>query len=458
MGALFVVEQISTGKLRALKLMHRELVYDPASRQRFEQEARIGARIASAHVVEVQSAGVDAQTQLPFLVMELLEGETLAARIARGPIPLAEASAILEQIAHALGAANDAGVVHRDLKPDNVFLATPRLAGGARLVVKILDFGIAKVVDDRRRTTGALGTPLWLAPEQTRAGEITPAADVWAFALVAFATLTGHVLWRAGEGPSASLPNLISEILHAPIPSATDRARECAVRLPERIDAWFFTALARDPQARFSNVRAAWTALAPLLVVDDVPLRPSAEPLARGKGAIVAMIAIIGFALAFAVALGVVFVARRAPSARAATNATSAHENATSASPSAPPAIAATAPGAPSAATSASSDAHVAAFFTSRDGDLQDDGVRRINETLGAELDHCLAEHPHHATSVSVVVSMQVAADGSVAHASMFTMQPHPTIQCMIDKLKATKFVARKKASEASVLLSWHAP
>lgn len=116
MGAVFVAQQLSTGRLRALKLMHGSLVHDPESRQRFELEARVGARIASEHVVEVHAASIDAGTRLPYLVMELLEGESLAARLHRGPMAPDEALAVLEQLAHALGAAHDAGVVHRDLK------------------------------------------------------------------------------------------------------------------------------------------------------------------------------------------------------------------------------------------------------------------------------------------------------------------------------------------------------
>src|SRR5678809_710876 len=97
MGAVFVVQQLSTGKLRALKMMHSSLVYDPPSRAKFEQEARVGSRIASEHVVEVVAAGVDPETQIPYLVMELLEGEDMATRLKRGPFQPAEAGPVLEQ-------------------------------------------------------------------------------------------------------------------------------------------------------------------------------------------------------------------------------------------------------------------------------------------------------------------------------------------------------------------------
>jgi serine/threonine protein kinase len=270
MGSVYVALQISTGKERALKLMHRDLVYDPASRQHFEQEATVGARIASEHVVEVQAAGVDAGTGLPFLVMELLQGEDMAARLLRSPFAPAEAAIVFQQIAHALGAAHDAGVVHRDLKPENVFLAVS-LRSNASLVVKILDFGIAKVTEGERRTTGAYGTPLWLAPEQTERGEITPAADVWAMGLLAFAMLTGRSFWRSADGPEMSIASLIQEILFQPIPQPSSRAAEMGCNLPQGFDAWFAQCVTRNPRMRLQNARAAHVALAPVLEAASAP-------------------------------------------------------------------------------------------------------------------------------------------------------------------------------------------
>jgi len=163
MGAVYVADQLSTGKARALKVMRAELVDDLDARRRFEQEARVGARVASDHVVEIHAAGVDGETGLPFLVMELLVGEDLASAIERsGPMPPSAVLAIFEQLCHAIGAAHGAGVVHRDLKPENVFLAKPRRAREASVDVKVLDFGIAKVVEEsasRKKSTQSIGTP-----------------------------------------------------------------------------------------------------------------------------------------------------------------------------------------------------------------------------------------------------------------------------------------------------------
>lgn len=292
MGAVYVVDQLSTGKKRALKVMHRNLVDDADSRRRFLQEARIGSLIASEHVVEVHQAGIDPGTGSPFLVMELLEGEDLAARLARGPIPALEVSVILGQLCHALAAAHDAGVVHRDLKPANVFLSVRRRAGassgsagatgvpGASVTeVKVLDFGIAKLTEGRN-TTVASGTPMWLAPEQTQRGHVTPAADVWALGLVAFQMLSGRGFWKTPEMPQASLVDLLSEITRLPIPPASTRAADVGARVPRDFDAWFARCLARDPAERYPNARACFAALEPILAGAASPISaPMAPPL-----------------------------------------------------------------------------------------------------------------------------------------------------------------------------------
>lgn len=132
MGAVYVVEQLSTGRKRALKLLLPSLTENEKSRERFEQEARIASRIDSDHVVEVVAAGVDPTTHAPWLAMELLEGETLAERITRGgPMRPVEVLEVMRQLCHGLGAAHATGLVHRDIKPENVF--SPRPAEKASL-------------------------------------------------------------------------------------------------------------------------------------------------------------------------------------------------------------------------------------------------------------------------------------------------------------------------------------
>ena len=266
MGAVYVVEQLSTGRERALKLMHPELTADPALRAKFVQEARIGARVKSDHVVEVLAAGVDEATNVPFLVMELLEGEGLDARLARQIPTQDEAYAILEQLHHAVAAAHASGIVHRDLKPENVFLRRAKSADGAA-TVKVLDFGIAKVVEEARTTsnTGALGSPYWMAPEQTeRSAPITPATDVWALGLIAFNVFSGKPFWKSANDGVASLTAFMRELVLEPIPLASVRAAELGAlsRMPPEFDGWFARCVSREPGVRFANAGDAWTALA----------------------------------------------------------------------------------------------------------------------------------------------------------------------------------------------------
>jgi serine/threonine protein kinase/TPR repeat protein len=266
MGSVYVVRQISTGAQRALKLMHRELVRDARLRQRFEQEARLGARIESNHVVQVLGAGIDDATGMPWLVMELLVGQDLAKLLdARGPLPVAEARDIFAQLTHAVAAAHRVGIVHRDLKPENVFVAVSQREGMDRLV-KVLDFGIAKVVAEAKATTTqALGTPLWMAPEQTEPNRpLTPAADVWAIGLIAFYMLVGRHFWMSANSEAASPTMVLREVVLDPIPSASARAAQYgrAELLPPGFDVWFSRCVVREVEARFQDARAARDAFA----------------------------------------------------------------------------------------------------------------------------------------------------------------------------------------------------
>ncbi len=269
MGSVFVVEQLSTGNLRALKLMHPQLVADPNHRRRFEQESRVGARIQSEHVVQVVAAGVDDATGTPFIAMEMLHGEDLAHALRRrGPFSAAETRDVIMQVSHALAAAHAAGIVHRDLKPENIFLAASQREGGAG-VVKVLDFGIAKVVADAQtHATAAIGTPLWMSPEQTATGaQIGPPADIWPLALICFTMLTARVFWMSGNMQDATTTTLLREIIMDPIPAASARAAQLgvAVPLPPGFDAWFARCLVREPHMRFANAGEARAAFAQMM-------------------------------------------------------------------------------------------------------------------------------------------------------------------------------------------------
>ena len=266
MGAVYVVRQMSTGRHRALKLMQPELAHDDDFRRRFLQEAKIGASIASEHVVEVQVAGIDEKTGAPYLVMELLDGVDLQTRIEEhGALSHRETRELFRQMCHALRLAHDAGIVHRDLKPQNVFLAKPKRADDAAgpFHVKVLDFGIAKMTMDATAggaKTGMIGTPLWMAPEQADHVPVTPAADVWALGLILYTSLTGRLFWRSAQR-DASLQQIMREMLFDPIPPAGVRAEEQGVAFPAAFESVVSRAVLRRPEQRLRNAGEFFDAL-----------------------------------------------------------------------------------------------------------------------------------------------------------------------------------------------------
>jgi serine/threonine protein kinase len=286
MGAVWIAEQRSTGSRRAVKLMRHELIADERAQQRFLQEARVASRVASDHVVQTLAAGVD--DGVPWLAMELLEGETLGQWLSKRPYASREeTSEIFLELCHALAAAHRNGIVHRDLKPENIFLATSRRPGHA-FSVKVLDFGIAKLVADARNTTtAAIGTPMWMAPEQTTAGDrITPATDVWALGLIAFRMLVGAPYWHTARSVEANAMALLREIAFEPLALASERARSIGgPTLPEGFDAWFSRCVHRDVDARFSEARECHDALQALLGQKVVLPAPSSNDLAMAPTA-----------------------------------------------------------------------------------------------------------------------------------------------------------------------------
>lgn len=280
MGVVWVAEQLSTGSLRAVKLLRPELVSDDTQLTRFLNEARIGARIPSDHVVQVLGAGHEASLGVPWLAMELLEGVSLGSHLRSVErMHPADAFEVMGQLCHALAAGHARGIVHRDVKPENVFLSVPRREG-ARFTVKVLDFGIAKLISPGGQTTTApLGSPAWMAPEQTEAHtSVTPATDVWALGLLVFRMLTGKPFWMTPQQAGSSITALMREILLEPIPPATARAAAlgCSEWLPPGFDAWFASCVCRDATRRFQDAQSAKQALDALMAQWE-PVRHSPD-------------------------------------------------------------------------------------------------------------------------------------------------------------------------------------
>jgi serine/threonine protein kinase len=289
MGTVYVALQQSTGKRRALKVMHAQYEGDEHARRRFIQEAKVGAAIDSDHIVEMVGAGVDPETNVPWIAMELLKGADLKTVMTeRKRLPPEEVLEIFRQVCHALGRAHTMGLVHRDLKPENIFLAVPRREGVA-FTAKLLDFGIAKLLRDNtgnHTQTQAIGSPRWMAPEQAdRGGAIAASTDVWALGLIAFYLLTGEIFWKTAHLEAPSIIGQMCEVLMDPIPPASERAAEYGVAsyLPQGFDAWFARCVVRDQAQRFTDANEALAALEDVLgdVLPAAPLLRRPTP-ARG--------------------------------------------------------------------------------------------------------------------------------------------------------------------------------
>ncbi len=159
-----------------------------------------------------------------------------------------------------------------------MLLANEGEGGAAR--VKVLDFGISKVSNEAgTETTAAVGSPLWMAPEQAQRGRLTPATDVFALALIAFRVLTGRMYWLSATHARPAIKEVLIELLMKPLPPASSRAKALGATapLPGGFDAWFDRAVERDPARRFHDAGAAWKALAPVLA-GEVPAAPAPEP------------------------------------------------------------------------------------------------------------------------------------------------------------------------------------
>lgn len=247
MGDLYVAEHVGLERRVAVKMLPPRVVRDVAFRARFHAEAEIMSQLQHPHIVQVVDYDRTPEGT-PYLVMELLRGETLAARLARQVVfSRAETARVVTQIASGLTAVHGAGVVHRDLKPANVFLMD---LPDQLPFVKLLDFGISKRLHGSRRVTAVhdlIGTPAYMAPEQARGDNeaLDARTDQYALAVMAFEMLTGV---RPFE--SDRLATLVCEIIHGKPPRLSD----LNPLLPAAADAVLQRALSKDRGDRFANV------------------------------------------------------------------------------------------------------------------------------------------------------------------------------------------------------------
>ena len=254
-ASVWVAEHLALQTHVAVKLIDPDLAKKDDARERFKREATAAAQLRSAHVVQILDHGIDGNQ--PFIVMELLDGEDLFERLEkRGRISLRETSKIFTQVARALSRAHAAGIVHRDMKPENVFL----VHNDDDEVVKVLDFGVAKVSDPAKRTmqrTGVgtlIGTPHYMSPEQVKGiGEVDSKSDLWSLGVIVYQCVTGELPFDS-EGVGDLLIRI--SIGDIPVPS------KLVPSLPPAFDRWFQKMCDRDPEKRFKTAREAAEALA----------------------------------------------------------------------------------------------------------------------------------------------------------------------------------------------------
>ena len=273
MGEVYLAEHLNLGRREALKILHPRLAGAAPFVERFRREARATNRVQHPNIVSVHDFG-----QLPdgrlLLAMEYVEGESLGTILRRvGRMPIGRALPILEQLAGAVDHAHACGVIHRDLKPENMMLVEHR---GRSDVLKVLDFGIAKIVAPDHQSHGltakgeVFGTPLYMAPEQFTSAQPDPRSDLYAIGVIAFELLVGETPFRGSTAMA---------LMHAHLTQTPDRvsARVPEARMPAELDAVVARCLEKDPSRRHATGAELKAAL------ERVPGRPSKSGSGRRR-------------------------------------------------------------------------------------------------------------------------------------------------------------------------------
>jgi len=308
MGEVWRARDTKLQREVAIKILPQDFASDPDRVNRFQREAQTLASLNHPNIAAIHDLQEIGGSRC--LVLELVEGETLGERIRRGPIPIDESLQIAKQIADALEVAHEKGIVHRDLKPDNVKI-TPEGA------VKVLDFGLAKVLEPSAetsnlansptvvsRTAGGviLGTPGYLSPEQARGKEVDKRSDIWAFGCVLYEMLTGRQMF-SGE--------TVSDIVAAVLTREVDW-KDLPSNTPAKIRDLLWRCLQKNPKQRLRDIGDARLEIedvlsgrvAPAIVATE--LAPAAAP-PRSRW----LIGVVILSLVVALAIGVLWIAER---------------------------------------------------------------------------------------------------------------------------------------------------
>jgi hypothetical protein len=245
MGEVYLARDEFLGRNVALKILKEQYASSEEFRKRFRREAENAGSLSHPNVVMIYDSGEDVLDGTPYIAMEYVEGGTLAERIAReGPLDPFEAAEIARQVALALAESHRCGMVHRDVKPHNIFLSgKPIDTAGA---VKVGDFGIARAAEATAitETSSILGSVRYLSPEQAMGEPVGPQSDLYSLGVVLYEMLTGRVLFNA-DGPLAVAMKHVSE--------APPSLREANPDVPEDLEAITLTLLSKDPSYRYAD-------------------------------------------------------------------------------------------------------------------------------------------------------------------------------------------------------------
>ncbi|HNN91889.1 MAG TPA: serine/threonine-protein kinase [Pseudomonadota bacterium] len=290
-GSVYEAEEVDTGLRVAVKLLHHSALLDPRMRERFLQEARMIAELRSPHVVRlydfsVTEGGTESASPatggmvpakpsgggLPYLVMELIEGKNLAALLMRGVLAPRRSLHIMAQVCAALGEAHALGIVHRDIKPDNILLLTSKTAGED--FVKVVDFGVARLRGPATRPSDVLGTPAFISPETLANEPVDGRSDLYS---------VGMLLWQMMLGdlpfPATNQAVMMNSHLAAPRRTPSEVLPGLRGRLPAGLESLMVRLIARRPADRPASayeVRAALLSFMPR--VPEEPFSDMALP------------------------------------------------------------------------------------------------------------------------------------------------------------------------------------
>jgi eukaryotic-like serine/threonine-protein kinase len=278
MGSVWLAQHLTLRSPVAIKLIDPEIASNHEALSRFLREAQAAASLRSPHVVQILDHGVD--DGVPFIVMELLEGESLAARLERlRRLSPHDTAHLMTQVGRAMTKAHEAGIVHRDLKPDNIFL----VRNDEEEIAKVLDFGVAKshahgvgAVSSATRTGSVLGTPYYMSPEQAEGSKsVDQRTDIWAMGVIAWECILGVRPFEA-----ETLGGLLLAICARDMPTPS----RCGP-VPAGFDAWFARACSRDMSQRFASAKEAASELRKVCS-GEMPAGYQMAPPPSGQGVV----------------------------------------------------------------------------------------------------------------------------------------------------------------------------